>query len=271
MRNIIRSIVPAISLLLAVGCSQNEELTPIRVGASPIPHAEILEVVKPLLREKGYDLQVVEFDEYVLPNKGVESGNLDANYFQHLPYLNLYNEQHETNLVPVTAIHLEPIGVYSKTFASLEEIPNKATVVFSSSIADHGRILDILSDAGLITLKETATRFNASLEDIATNPKELVFKIDVDPGLLYSFYNSEPNSIVVINTNFALTGGLNPLEDAIFLESTEDNPFANFLVTLPALENDPKIIALKEALLSETVRNFILTEYKGSVIPVEVE
>ena len=145
------SLVTALSL---VGCSTDEEATTLKVGATAIPHAEVLEQAKPMLAEKGINLEITTFQDYVLPNTSVEEGELDANYFQHIPYLEGFNEEHGTNLVNAGGIHIEPIGVYSKNYQSLEELPDSATIIMSNSVADHGRMLALLQTEGLIKLSE---------------------------------------------------------------------------------------------------------------------
>jgi D-methionine transport system substrate-binding protein len=271
MKNLQKLLLILVVLFSIVGCgNESSHLETIKVGASPIPHALILNAAKPLLKEKGYDLVVVEFDDYVLPNKGLSSKDLDANYFQHIPYLNLYNSENNTDIISVGGIHIEPIGIYSKKYSSLTEIENGTTVVLSNSVADHGRLLSLLVDNNLITLKEGVSKYNASLNDILDNPKNLVFKADVDPGLLVTSYNYEANSIVLINTNYALSGGLNPLTDALALEeASTDNPYVNIIAVLRENEQNPKIQALVEVLTSNQIRDFILEEFGNSVIPVK--
>ena len=151
------------------------------------------------------------FQDYVLPNTSVEEGELDANYFQHIPYLEGFNEEHGTNLVNAGGIHIEPIGVYSKNYQSLEELPDSATIIMSNSVADHGRMLALLQTEGLIKLSEDVSASNATVDDIVENPKNLKFKTDIDPGLLVTVYEQNEGDAVLINTNYALDGGLNPM------------------------------------------------------------
>jgi D-methionine transport system substrate-binding protein len=272
MKKLQKLLTVLVVLFSLVGCANNKDssLETIKVGASPIPHALILNAAKPLLKEKGYNLIVIEFDDYVLPNKGLTSKDLDANYFQHLPYLNHYNQENNTDIVSVGGVHIEPIGIYSKKYKSLAEIEKGTTVVLSNSVSDHGRLLGLLVDNNLITLKEGVSKYDATLNDILDNPKELVFKADIDPGLLVTSYNYEANSIVLINTNYALAGGLNPLTDALTLEAAnQDNPYVNIIATLRENQNSPKIQALIEVLNSITIKEFILNEFNGSVIPAQ--
>ncbi len=276
-RQLLSTLLLATGLL--AGCtpafsssSSSSTLTPLRVGASPTPHAVILEHVKPILAEQGYDLQITVFQDYVLPNIGLVDDELDANYFQHLPYLNQYNAERGTNIVSAAGIHIEPIGIYSKVYSSLDNLPNGTRVIMSNSVSDRGRLLALLEDKGLITLVDGLDPYEdaiTSLEDaIATNPKGLVFEANIDAGMLVQAYNFESNCIVLINTNYALDGGLNPLEDALTLElGSQDNPYVNILAVNAGDEQDPGIVALINVLLSESVQTWIEEEFEGAVVP----
>lgn len=249
-----------------VGCSSNEDET-LTVGATSVPHAEILEQVKPILAEQGIELEIEVFQDYVLPNKTLVSGDLDANYFQHIPYLDTYNADNGTNIVNAGGIHIEPIGIYSQNYASLSELPDGATVLMSSSVSDHGRMLSLLEAQGLITLDPAVNKSEATTEDVVENPKNLVFQADVDPGLLVQLYNNNEGDIVLINTNFALDGGLNPLEDAIALEGSE-SPYVNIVAVNEGDESRKDIQALLDVLRSEEIQDYITNQYGGSVVPV---
>jgi D-methionine transport system substrate-binding protein len=266
-RQLLSTLLLATGLL--VGCtpassssSSSSTLISLRVGASPTPHAVILEHVKPILAEQGYDLQITVFQDYVLPNIGLVDDELDANYFQHLPYLNQYNAERGTDIVSAAGIHIEPIGIYSKVYSSLDNLPNGTRVIMSNSVSDRGRLLALLEDKGLITLVDGLDPYEdaiTSLEDaIATNPKNLTFEANIDAGMLVQAYNYESNCIVLINTNYALDGGLNPLEDALTLElGSQDNPYVNILAVNAGDEQDPGIVALINVLLSESVQTWI--------------
>lgn len=269
-RNLIPTLILALGLL--TGCAPESNLTPLRVGASPTPHTVILEHVKPILAQQGYDLQITVFQDYVLPNIGLVDDELDANYFQHLPYLNQYNADHGTTIVSAAGIHIEPIGIYSKVYSSLDNLPNGTRVIMSNSVSDQGRLLALLEDKGLITLVEGLDPYEdtiTSLQDaIATNPKELVFEANIEASMLVQAYNYESNCIVLINTNYALDGGLNPLEDALTLElGSQDNPYVNILAVNAGDEQDPGIVALINVLLSESVQTWIEEEFEGAVVP----
>lgn len=246
---------------------QPTETTKLVVGTSSTPHAEILEQAIPLLKEEGIELEIVTFQDYVLPNRTLTEGELDANYFQHIPYLEGYNADNGTDIVNAGGIHIEPIGIYSKNYKSLDELPEGATVIMSSSVADHGRMLSLLQVEGLIKLSDDVEASAATIEDIVENPKNLVFKADVDPGLLVTVYNSGEGDAVLINTNFALDGGLNPMKDAIALEGSA-SPYVNIIACNAGDETREDIQKLIEVLRSESIQQFIIDTYQGAVVPV---
>ena len=259
------SLVAAISL---VGCGNSgEEKTTLKVGATAVPHAEILEQAKPLLKEKGIELDVVTFQDYVLPNTTLDEGELDANYFQHIPYLEGFNEEHGTHLVNAGGIHIEPIGIYSKNYKSLDELPEGATIIMSNSVADHGRMLSLLQTEGLITLDSNVDASVATVEDIIENPKNLTFKTDIDPGMLVTVYEQNEGDAVLINTNYALDGGLNPMPDSIAMEGSE-SPYVNIIAVNSGDENRDDIKTLVEVLRSKEIQDFIVETYAGAVVPV---
>ncbi len=239
----------------------------LTIGASNVPHAQILEQAKPLLAEEGIELEIKVFQDYVLPNKTLVEGDLDANYFQHLPYLNQYNLENNTDIVNAGGIHIEPIGIYSKRHDSLDTLPDGATVLMSSSVSDHGRMLSLLQTAGLIELDASVDPSAATLEDVVKNPKNLVFEAEVDAGLLVQLYNNDEGDIVLINTNYALDGGLNPLEDAITLEGSESF-YVNIIAVNKGDESREDIQTLIDVLRSEEIQSYIISEYGGSVVPV---
>jgi D-methionine transport system substrate-binding protein len=237
------------------------------VGASNVPHAEILEEAVPLLAEKGIELEIVPFQDYILPNKALADKEIDANYFQHIPYLESQIADNGYDFVNAGGIHIEPIGVYSKKYKSLDELPEGAKIIMSNSVADHGRILTMLQTEGLITLKEGIDTTTATVDDIVENPKNIEFKADVDAGYLPQVYNNDEGDAVLINTNYAIDAGLNPKEDAIALEGSE-SPYVNIITVRTGDENRAEIQALVEVLRSEQIQNYILEKYEGAVVPV---
>ncbi len=249
--------------------SEDGDKTKLTVGASNVPHAEILEQAKPMLEEKGIDLEIEVFTDYVMPNKALEDGSIDANYFQHIPYFEQQVEENDYDFVNAGGIHIEPIGVYSKKYDSLEDLPNGAEIIMSSSVADHGRILSMLEAEGLITLKKDVNKVEATVDDIAENPKKLTFKTDIEAPMLTQVYNNDEGDAVLINSNYAIDADLVPAEDAIALESPEDNPYVNIIAVRTEDKESEAIKTLVEVLQSEDIKNFINEEYKGSVIPAE--
>ncbi len=236
----------------------------IKIGVSPVPHGDIIKFIKENLAEAaGLDIEIVEFTDYVQPNLALADGELDANYFQHVPYLNDFNTEHNLELVPVVAVHIEPLGIYSKTISSLDEISDDAVVAIPNDATNAGRALNLLAANGLITLKE-GVGYSATVNDIVENPKNLQITELEAAQLVRSL---DDTTISIINGNYALEGGLTPSTDALALESGENNPYANVLVVNAGHENDEGILILKELLTSDEVKQFIEEKYTGSVIP----
>ncbi|MFP3323856.1 MetQ/NlpA family ABC transporter substrate-binding protein [Planococcus sp. SIMBA_160] len=249
------------------GASEGETST-LKVGASNIPHAEILEQAKPILEEQGIELEIDTYQDYIFPNQDLDSGDLDANYFQHTPYLESQIADHGYDFVSAGGIHIEPIGVYSQDYSSLEELPQDATILMSNSVADHGRILAMLEAEGLITLEEGIDKTTAETSDIVENEKNLQFETEYEAALLAQMYESGEGDAVLINSNYAIDAGLSPMEDAIALESS-DSPYANIIAVQSGDENNEDIQALVEVLTSQEIQDFILEEWDGSIVPVE--
>lgn len=252
----------------ASGGSGGEESSTLKVGASNVPHAEILEQAQPLLEEQGIELEIETYQDYIFPNQDLESGEIDANYFQHVPYLESQIAEHGYEFENAGGIHIEPIGVYSQKYNSLEELPEGATILMSSSVADHGRILSMLEAQGLITLDESVEKTTAEVSDITENPKNLQFETDYEAAILVQMYEQGEGDAVLINSNYAIDAGLNPLEDSIALESS-DSPYANIIAVNAGDEDNENIQALVEVLKSEEIQDFILEEWGGSVVPVD--
>ncbi|WP_411095172.1 MetQ/NlpA family ABC transporter substrate-binding protein [Streptomyces sp. 021-3] len=237
---------------------------PLVVGATPTPAGEILEYVrKNLAKDAGLDLDIKEFTDYVLPNTALQEGTLDANLYQHQPYLDEFNQSKGTELVALDEIYLPPTGVYSEKVKDIADLRKGATVAVPNDVTNEGRALNLLAEEGLIELKKGAGA-DASPSDIAKNPKNITIK-ELDPAQL-------PRSLsdvdaAAINNNFALDAGLSPREDAILLEEAKDNPYNNVLAAKKGNENDPRVKKLAELLTSPEVKKFIEDTYKGSVIP----
>lgn len=241
--------------------------TTLVVGASAIPHAEILQQAKPILAKKGINLVIKTFQDYVLPNKALASKQLDANYFQHIPYLNAQNKEFGYGFVSAGGIHIEPIGVYSKKYKKLSDLPDGAHIIMSNSVADHGRLLSLLESAGLIKLKSGIDKTTATIQDVVDNPKHLHFDAKYEASLLPKIYQNGEGDAVLINSNFALQAGLNPMKDAIALED-KNSPYVNIIAVRKGDENKPAIKALVDVLHSKEIQDFIIKKYGGSVVPV---
>jgi D-methionine transport system substrate-binding protein len=250
------------------GC-ENKDV--YKVGATPVPHAEILAYVQPLLEEKGFAFEIVEFTDYVLPNSALSSGDIIANFFQHVPYLESQISEYEYDFVNVGGVHVEPIGLYTKTYNSLDALPNNLELIISNSPTDRPRLLGVLEENNLITIKDDVTTddiINAtvnSLPTLFTSSKTITFQ-EVAAELLYTNYNNEEGDAVLINGNFALDNGLNPLEDSIALEGSA-SLYVNILVTTSSSEEDEFIQALIETLQSALVQDWIAENYGGAVVP----
>ena len=234
----------------------------LKVGASPSPHAKILEHIKPALEKEGVNLEIVEFTDYVLPNTQVDSKEIDANFFQHKPYLDNEIKERKLDLESVIAVHVEPLGAYSKTITSVDELKDGAVVAIPNDPSNAGRALTLLSKNGVIKLNDE-TKLEATAKDIVENPKNLEFK-EVEAAMLPRMLDEL--DLAVINTNYALEAGLDPTKDALFIED-KDNPYANLLVARPDNKDSDAIQKLAKALTSEDVKTFIEEEYKGAVIP----
>jgi D-methionine transport system substrate-binding protein len=245
-----------------------EESKKIVVGASNVPHAEILEEAKALLEEKGFEMEIKTFNDYVVPNQALDGGELDANYFQHIPYLESQMAEHGYKFENAGGIHIEPIGVYSKEHTTLDDLPKGAHIIMSSSVADHGRILTMLEKEGLITLKEGVEKVKATIDDIAENPKELKFDTEYEAALLPQIFNNGEGDAVLINSNYAIDAGLNPLKDSIAIEES-DSPYVNVIAVREGDADKPAIKALVEVLRSKDIQDFILEKYEGAVVPVK--
>lgn len=243
------------------------EKTTLVVGAVNTPHAVILEKAKPILAEQGIDLQIEEYQDYILPNKDLESGDLDANYFQHIPYLELENKEKGYGFVNAGGIHIEPIGIYSQKFKSLDELPDGATIIISNSVSDQGRILMLLEKEGLIKLAEGIDKTAAEIKDIVENPKNLNIDASSAPEMLVQYYENGEGDAVVINSNFAIDAGLKPLEDSIAIEDSKSQ-YVNVIATRAGDENSDAIKKLVDVLHSKEIQDFILSEWGGAVVPV---
>lgn len=261
-------ILVIVSLSLLAGCAQSTNEKKIVVGASTTPHGEILKVAGELLAEQGYELEIKEFTDYVQPNLALDSGDLDANYFQHQPHLDDFNKENKANLVSIAAIHYEPFGIYAGKTESLEELPDEAQVAVPNDTTNEARALLLLEAQGLIKLDPDAG-LQATVIDITDNPKNLKI-VEVEAAQIPRLLSDV--DIAVINGNYAIQAGLNAATDALAVEAQDSlaaETFANVVAVQGGNENNKKILALVDALKSDKVRSYIEETYKGAVVPVE--
>ena len=240
----------------------------IKVAASATPHAEILAAAKPILAEQGWDLEVTEFDDYVLPNEVVESGEMDANYFQHVPYLDSFNEEKGTHLVEVGKIHYEPFGIYPGTKSSLDDIADGDVIAVPNDTTNEARALLLLQDNGIITLKDGAG-LEATVNDIAENP----YNVEIQELAAESVARvADEVAYVVLNGNYALEAGYSVGKDALAYEKSDSEAaktYVNVIAVKEGNENNPAIKALVDTLKSDTIKQYINDTYDGAVIPFE--
>lgn len=245
-----------------------EEDTTITVAASATPHAEILEQAKPLLEEKGYELEVTVFNDYVQPNEVVESGDFDANYFQHIPYLESFNEEKGTHLVNAGGIHYEPFGIYPGTKSSLDDIAEGDSIAVPNDTTNEARALLLLQDNGIITLKEDAG-LSATVNDIAENPYNVEI-VELEAAQVARVANE--TAYVVLNGNYALEAGFSVAKDALAYEKSDSEAaktYVNVIAVKEGNEESEPIKALIEVLKSDEIKNYINETYDGAVIPFE--
>jgi len=254
-----KKLLAAVAAFAAISANAAETLS---VAATAVPHAEILEFVKPTLAKEGVDLKVKVFTDYIQPNVQVAEKRLDANFFQHQPYLDEFNKGKGTNLVSIAGVHLEPLGAYSSKFKTLAEIPSGANVVIPNDATNGGRALLLLQKAGLITLKDKANILSTP-KDIAENPKGLKIR-ELEAATLPRVLTQV--DLALINTNYAIEAKLNPKADALFIEG-DDSPYVNILVARPDNKDSDALKKLVGALHSPEVKQFINEKYKGAVIP----
>lgn len=265
MKKILSVLLTIVVIFTLSGCgSKNEvavtEKKNIKVGASPVPHKEILEVVKPLLEKEGYTLEIVEFTDYVTPNTSLAEGQLDANFFQHVPYLQSFSKERNLDLDYTVKVQIEPMGVYSSKYKNLSDLKEEAEIAIPNDPTNGARALRVLENAGLIKLKSGDL---ISKLDITENPKN--FKItELDAPQLPRILKEV--DAAVINSNFAIEADLNPTTDSLAIES-KDSPYANVLAVKSEDKTKPYIEALSKALNSPEVKKFIEDKYKGNIVP----
>ncbi|MFA7668206.1 MAG: MetQ/NlpA family ABC transporter substrate-binding protein [Burkholderiaceae bacterium] len=258
----LKKFAAPVAFALAALFATSAQAEKLSIAATPVPHAELLEFVKPALAKDGVELDIKVFTDYVQPNVQVADGQLDANFFQHKPYLDSFNKERETSLVSVGLVHVEPFGAYSSKIKSIDELKDGAQVALPNDPSNGARALLLLQHQGLIKLKDPSNIL-ATARDVAENPKNLRFR-ELEAATLPRVLPDV--DIALINTNYALEAGLNPVADALFIEG-EDSPYANLVATTEAKKDDAAIQKLVKALQTDEVRNFIKKNYKGSIVP----
>lgn len=241
--------------------------TVIKVGANITPHAEILEEAKPILEKKGITLEIVQLEDSITPNTGVIEGSLDANYFQHVPYLDQFNEENHSNLVSIGAIHYEPFGIYAGKTKKLAELADGAVVAVPNNVTNEARALLLLAQEGMIVLKKDAG-ISATVEDIEENPKNIQFK-ELAPEQLVSALPDV--DVAVINGNYAIEGGLH-VSQALAVEANDGlaaKTYGNIIATSPEKKDDEALLTLVEVLKSEEIKKYIQEKYDGAVVPLD--
>jgi len=269
-RNVIFVIVGLLVLSLALGgCTSksapdktSDRETVLKVGATPVPHAEILNFIKPKLEKEGIKLEVIEFTDYVKPNLALNEKEIDANFFQHVPYMESFARERGIDMISVGKVHVEPLGLYSKKLESIDDLGDGAVIAIPNDPTNEGRALILLEANGIIKLSEEAG-LEATEKDIVENPKNIVFK-PIDAAQLPRTLEDVDASI--INTNYALEAKLNPTKDALIVEGSE-SPYANVVTVRPEDKDNENIKKLVEALQSEDVKKFIEEKYKGAIVP----
>lgn len=265
---LLKSLIIGLGLVTTIAFADET----ITIAASPVPHAEILRFVTPILKKQGINLQVTEFTDYIQPNLLVSQKQIDANYFQHIPYLTEFNKERGTNLVPLVSVHIEPMGVYAAQEDSLtafvmsknlNKLPKGLTIGVPSDTTNEGRALLLLQKNGVIKIKAGVAY--PTKGDIVANPYNIQIK-ELDPALLPRVIKSKQVDLAVINSNYALQANLNPLKDAVFIED-KNSPYVNVIAVRPDELNMPKMKALAKVMNSKQVKQYILQTYKGAIVP----
>jgi D-methionine transport system substrate-binding protein len=267
MKKFLITAMITVFAIVTAACGQADNNTAstsatLKVAATAVPHAEILEHVKPLLSKEGVNLEVKVFTDYILPNTQVFEKQMDANFFQHTPYLDQFNKDNKMNLVKVAGVHIEPLGAYSKKLTKIDELKDGATVAIPNDPTNGGRALSLLAKSGLIKLKD-GVGVNATVKDIVENKKNLQLK-ELEAAMLPRVLNDV--ELALINTNFALEAKLVPTKDALLIEGS-DSPYVNILVARPDNKDSESMKKLVKVLNSPEVKAFINDKYQGAVVP----
>ncbi|WP_105614578.1 MetQ/NlpA family ABC transporter substrate-binding protein [Vallitalea okinawensis] len=260
-KGLLLGLILTLAISVLAGCGKDDNT--LKVAATSVPHAEILEFIKEDLSKEGIDLEIVVVEDYNIPNRALADKEVDANFFQHFPYLEAQIADFGYEINALTKVHIEPMGLYSKNFSSLEDIPKGATIAVPNDPSNEARALALLHNNGVISLDDPANS-RATVLNIVDNPKNITFE-EVDAALLPRTLDDVDGA--VINTNFALQADLVPIEDAIIIEG-EESPYVNILTIRNGEDDREDLQALSDALTSESVKEFILEKYEGAVVPV---
>ena len=265
------SVISILVLVIVLaGCGKDkEDNKKITVAASPAPHGDVLKKAKEQLKKKGYDLEVKEVNDYKVPNKLLDKGDVDANFFQHTPYLNTESKEKGYKIESAGNVELEPMAVYSKKYKSWKDLPKGATVDVSNNPAEQGRFLKFFVDEGLIKLKKGVKIENAKFDDITENKKDIKFNNKQSAEYLPKIYQNQDADAVIINSNYAIDQKLSPKKDSIALESPKDNPYANLIAVKKGHKDDKNIKVLMEVLQSKEIQDYIKDKYDGAVVPAK--
>lgn len=258
----LKKFVPSLVVALPLVFGVNANAAKLSVAATPVPHAELLEFVKGDLAKQDVDLDIKVFTDYVQPNLQVADKQIDVNFFQHQPYLDSFNKEHKTDLVTVGLVHVEPFGAYSQKIKDIKDLKDGAQVAIPNDPSNAARALLLLQKNGLIKLKDPSDIL-ATARDLSENPKNLKFR-ELEAATLPRVLPDV--DLALINTNYALEAGLNPIEDALFIED-KDSPYANIVVTSVDNKDNADVAKLVKALNSDAVREYILEHYKGAIVP----
>jgi D-methionine transport system substrate-binding protein len=274
MKKFLKALTISAAVLALAACgddsSNGDAKDKIVVGASAGLHDVILEKAKPILEKEGIELEIEAYTDYVMPNQDLESGDLDANYFQHNPYLEGQIADHGYDIVSIGGIHVEPMGIYSNVHNSIADIPNGGTIIISNSVPEQGRILSLLESQGLIKLKDGVEKSKATLADIVENPKNLTIEADANPELLVTFFENKEGDAVVINANFVIDAGYNPSKDSLAIEGS-DSDYVNVIAVRGEDKDNKSLKKLVEVLQSQEIQDFIKEEWDGNVVPTPTE
>lgn len=264
------SVISILVLVIVLtGCGKDkEDSKKITVAASPAPHGDVLKKAKEQLKKKGYDLEVKEVNDYKVPNKLLDKGDVDANFFQHVPYLKAEKKNHGYKIEELGKVFTTPMGVYSKKYKNLKDIPEGSTIYVSNNPAEEGRFLSFFVDEGLIKLKKGVKIEDAKFEDIAENKKNLKFNHQQGAEFLPKTYKNGEGAAVIMNSNYAIDNGLKPSKDAIVMEG-KSSPFANIIAVQEGHKKDKKFQELLKVMQSKEIKDYIKKEYGDDVIPYE--